>query len=615
MQVVVCAYCRQEVHAHVYCARCGAPLTSRTQKLEGKRLYSYQIEECIGEGASGRLYKAKHIATEQYVALKLLQPKLTTNPKSIRRFRREAEVGIRLQHPHAVKLFEFGIHPMMGLFTVTELIVGTSLQALLKEHTRLSPERAIRIALQLCEVLEKAHSLQIIHRDLKPANVLLQWHSGHEDYAKVCDFGLAKMQAIQIDETHLTVPGTICGTPGYMSPEQCLGEEAGRASDIYSLGITLYHMLTGCLPFAASTPLELLMRPLQSAPLLLRKANTELHKYPKLDFLEEAVMRCIQRSPQVRYPDIHTLKLDLQMSLLTPTPTERDLRPMAWNTTPSPPTAFPWEPVRLTHEQLDNCRNLVRTAPVQSFLPSQTVYQKEQFPTRFFLIRSGYVRIVAQNEDHVIELDRLGPGDFVGVGSFFSNSPYNWTAEAISEAELHIIERTFFTVWIQEDARLQALFHHFFHEFLLQEVIRYTTFFNLIPLVERKEIILSTTLHPVGRGQSIREQGEYSQGLYIIASGQVELYDPQPQGKHIWEHIRLSAGDMFGELSLLGNQPMPLSARTLSNAIILHIPLEKLYALAHTYPAIHGLLRQTAEQRIQEYGLSSLHEHRDTIPI
>lgn len=615
MKTTICAYCRQEVPDSSYCLVCGAPLIKTERDLVGQQIQSYHIERLVGEGASGRLYRASHIATRQVVALKVLQPELATNPKSIRRFRREAEVGIRLQHPHAVKLFEFGIDKGIGLFTVMELIQGKSLREQLKEAGHFTPQRALTIALQMCDVLEKAHSLSIIHRDLKPANVLMEWHPDSNDFVKVCDFGLAKMELPSSDETRLTIPGTIYGTPGYMSPEQCLGEESDGRTDLYALGVTIYEMLTGRLPFAGNTPLELIMRPLQSEPLQLRRALPELQQYESLDFLEEVVMKCLARSPKDRHANAQSLKLDLQMCLPSTLPMELSLTPSAVINTPAPPTAFPWEPIRVTHEQLDYCRELMHAAPTQNFLPSQTIFQQEQVPSRFYLIKSGQVRILSQALDHIVELDRLGPGDFLGVGPFFSRSPYTLTAEAAAYSEIHIIDRNTFTTWLQKDARLQSLFHHFYYEYLQQEVIRYAPFFAQIPPQERSNIIKSLDIQPIGRGQEIVQQGEPCSDLYLIASGQMEVYWQDEKRDNTFNTRVLRGGDFFGELSILTGKTASASVRSLSNAILIKLPRTQLFPLLEAYPSIRSLLQSVAEERMKENAASSLDEFGDTIPI
>lgn len=615
MKTVVCAYCRHEVPDSSYCAVCGAPLIKTQRDLEGRQIQSYLIDELVGEGASGRLYKARHIATAQTVALKLLQPELATNPKSIRRFMREAEVGIRLQHPHAVKLFEFGIDKESGIFMVMELIQGVSLQKRLREEEQLTPQRALSIALQICDVLEKAHSLHIIHRDLKPANVLLEWNQDSIDYVKVCDFGLAKMELPSTDETRLTVPGTIYGTPGYMAPEQCLGEEADARTDIYALGVTLYELLSGKLPFAGSTPLELIMRPLQGDPLPLRRAYGELNEYPAIDLLEETVMRCLLRAPEGRYPNAQTLKLDLQMCLPSTLPIELMLTPSKMKHSPPPPTAFPWEPIKLDQERLDYCRNLMKDASTQTYLASQALFQKDQMPTRFYLIKSGQVRLLQHGDQHISEIDRLGPGDFVGVSSFFSRSPYTITAEAAHFSEIHVIDRTNFNQWVQEDQRLQALFHHFFHEFLQQDVMRYSPFFGGIPPSERANCIRQFELQPIGRGQEVLQAGQSGDHLYIIASGQMEVFWPTKDPLNPFQTRTLEAGEFFGEISVFTKRPVSASVRSVSNSILLRLEREPLMELVRKYPATLALLERIADERIKENSISDIDAHGDTIPV
>ena len=209
----------------------------------------YAIEELIGTGGMGRVYRAHQRSTGRDVAIKVLAERFNLKQEIVSRFSQEAKIISRLRHPNTIRLFDVGQLPDGRLYLVTELLSGVSLSSILKEGP-LDIERTMQIASQVCDALHEAHSQGIIHRDLKPANLMLET-VGDREYVKVLDFGIAKLAG---GDSDTTLSGMILGTPTYMSPEQALGTPVDLRSDIYSLGIILYYCVAGRPPFAPDTP-------------------------------------------------------------------------------------------------------------------------------------------------------------------------------------------------------------------------------------------------------------------------------------------------------------------------------------------------------------------------
>ncbi|HEX8070210.1 MAG TPA: protein kinase [Pyrinomonadaceae bacterium] len=207
----------------------------------------FRIEREIGRGGMGTVYRALHLGLERPVAVKVLKPEFAADPEVAERFMREARTMARLRHRGAATIFDAGRLPDGRPFIVMEYVEGATLAETLTKEGRLAPARAVEIACAICDVLAEAHALGIVHRDLKPSNIMLTARG-------VCllDFGIAKVLANASDatRTHATTEsGLIIGTPRYMSPEQCLGQPVGPASDLYSVGVLLYEMLAGQPPF------------------------------------------------------------------------------------------------------------------------------------------------------------------------------------------------------------------------------------------------------------------------------------------------------------------------------------------------------------------------------
>jgi len=242
------------------------PLTGRT--IEGK----YRIEAKLGAGGMGAVYRATRLVIGDEVAIKILHSE-QNEPRAGERFRREAQAAARLKHPNAVNIYDFGVTDDGLQYLVMELVEGESLRRIIKQQGPLTPTAAAEIVSQVCAALDEAHRRQIIHRDIKPDNIIVDV-SANRLRVKVLDFGIAKLR----DDTagNLTQTGSVLGTPHYMSPEQCLGEELDSRSDIYSLGIVLYEMLAGVVPFNSPISTAVVVQHVNQPPPSLRATNLSI---------------------------------------------------------------------------------------------------------------------------------------------------------------------------------------------------------------------------------------------------------------------------------------------------------------------------------------------------
>jgi eukaryotic-like serine/threonine-protein kinase len=258
-----CPACHQaNVDGARFCAKCGAllplPATESDDSLVGQIIGGrFRITQILGEGGMGRVYLAEQqMGTNvRKVAVKTLQAQFAKDQQVLARFHRECGTVSELEHPNTIHFFDFGQTPDGQLYIAMEFVQGQSLSDALRQGP-MPPERVLRIMGQVCGSLEEAHSRGVVHRDLKPDNVILTVRAGQSDFVKVLDFGIAKRSEAkdQAQEQKLTQQGMVLGTPPYMSPEQFTGKELDLRSDIYSLGVMAYEMLTGRLPFDADTP-------------------------------------------------------------------------------------------------------------------------------------------------------------------------------------------------------------------------------------------------------------------------------------------------------------------------------------------------------------------------
>jgi serine/threonine protein kinase len=271
----------------------------------------FRIECEIGTGGMGTVYRAKHLGLERAVAVKIIKPEFASDPDVADRFMREARTMAKLRHPHAAMIFDAGNLPDGRHFIIMEFVEGKTLSETLEREGRFTPERAVRIASDICDVMAEAHNLGIVHRDLKPSNIML-----NERGVCVLDFGVAKVLATSADATHThatTGSGVIVGTPRYMSPEQCLGQRIGARSDLYSLGVLLYEMLAGRPPFTDPLASAVLVKQATALPPPLPKIRADIPRA-----LVVAVHTLLAKRPEDRPQNARAAQKLLEKSIVRP---------------------------------------------------------------------------------------------------------------------------------------------------------------------------------------------------------------------------------------------------------------------------------------------------------
>jgi len=260
----------------------------------------FQILQKIGSGGMGSVYKALQRDMNRMVAVKILHPKLTNRKDLVSRFRREARAMSHLTHPNTVKVFLYGELEDGSLYIIMEYLDGKNLNQTVRAEGPLPVERALPILIQACGALDEAHKQGIIHRDLKPENIFICTQGGIKDSAKVLDFGLAKVteREMRPGSLILTQEGMVFGTPEFMSPEQAQGKTLDPSSDIYSLAVILYEVLTGKLPFEAKTAMEYIQLHVTTAPIPLSE-RVPGKTFPPL--LWEVISRALAKRSEDRY--------------------------------------------------------------------------------------------------------------------------------------------------------------------------------------------------------------------------------------------------------------------------------------------------------------------------
>jgi len=224
----------------------------------------YRITKMVGQGGFGGVYAAQHTATGDTLAIKVLRADVENNNDVILRFRQEAKQTSKLKHPNTIRVYDFGQMDDGNLFLAMEFLSGSELTDVMRAEGPLGYKRVVKICLQVLKSLSEAHSKGLVHRDLKPDNIFLQDLHGEQDFVKVLDFGIAK--ALSDEQQDITSTGAVIGTPKYMSPEQARGQQVDQRTDIYSLGVILFELLSGAPPFVAETPLAMILRRVTEEP-------------------------------------------------------------------------------------------------------------------------------------------------------------------------------------------------------------------------------------------------------------------------------------------------------------------------------------------------------------
>jgi serine/threonine-protein kinase len=304
----ICTQCGTEYDvSQKFCPADGSPLRlqSPDDPLIGQMVAErYQILSLIGEGGMGRVYLAEHVRMGRKSAVKVINPALATTADAISRFNREAANACKINHPNVAQVYDFGEMADGTLYLAMEFIDGETLDSIVAREGSLAPARAAQITKQVADALFAAHHLGIVHRDLKPENVMVARHLDGSDWVKVVDFGIAKTvqrDGLEGRSQTVTTAGVSLGTPEYMSPEQLAGERLDHRTDIYSLGLVLFNMLTGELPYPKLTSKETLVRRLTSPPRTLAEVRPDV-AWPRA--LQDVLNRALTSEVGDRYDNV-----------------------------------------------------------------------------------------------------------------------------------------------------------------------------------------------------------------------------------------------------------------------------------------------------------------------
>src|ERR1700752_3926628 len=280
-----------------------------TDPLVGRTLdEKYYVEERLGAGGMGKVYRARHLSMDRPVAIKFLHSRFVEDEAPPLSLLTEARTAVTLHHTNAVSVTDFGQTVEGWFYIVMELLEGRTLREIVSREAPLETARATSIMLQASDAVAAAHQAGIIHRDLKPSNILITQSADQPAVVKVLDFGIAKFFAGNgdDDESVLVQSNTVIGTPRYMSPEQHNGHELTPATDVYSLGVILYEMLTGMVPFSGSTPAEIAQKHVNNMPHSPREVVAAVP-----EDVERIVLHALEKQPSDRPPNAAEFRREL----------------------------------------------------------------------------------------------------------------------------------------------------------------------------------------------------------------------------------------------------------------------------------------------------------------
>jgi len=309
---VKCPKCQSEnTDTARFCSNCATPLPESgkvsytktlvtfVQELTRGILFAerYEIIEALGKGGMGEVYRAEDKKTGEELALKLIKPEISADAKTIERFSNELKLAHKISHRNVCRMFHLSEEKGTSYITM-EYVPGEDLKSFLKRSRRLDIGTAISISKQVCEGMAEAHGLGVVHRDLKPSNIMID----KDGNARIMDFGIAR----SLKTKGITGAGVMIGTPEYMSPEQVEAKEVDQRSDIYSLGVILYEMVTGRIPFQGETSLSIAMKQKSEMPKDPKEFNAQIP-----EDLSQAIMRCLEKDKENRYQSAEELLSEL----------------------------------------------------------------------------------------------------------------------------------------------------------------------------------------------------------------------------------------------------------------------------------------------------------------
>ena len=343
-----CPQCGKESPSeHQYCPGCGFPVGTisgpRDDPFIGQTLPGgYHILDLISVGGMGRVYRAEQSVLGRTVAVKIIHPHLLADENAALRFLTEARASSQLNHPNSIAVYDFGRTTQGQPYLVMEFLRGKDLARIISEEGLLPVARVVGVLIQVLSALSDAHDLGIVHRDLKPENVMIETLRRGGDHVKVLDFGLAKLKADNVAPRNVTSPGIVCGTPDYMAPEQGQGDPIDGRSDLYAVGVMLFQLLTGRLPFEAESPTQIVMMHLTVPPPDPREVAP--HRNIS-DALAAVVFRAMEKRATRRYQDAMEFTDALREAMLvgepSVPPSRRSMLPQSLSTRPTSTIACP----------------------------------------------------------------------------------------------------------------------------------------------------------------------------------------------------------------------------------------------------------------------------------
>jgi serine/threonine protein kinase len=371
------------------------------------KLGEYVLEKPIGRGAMGQVWLARQESLDRMVAVKVLPKQLARDQSFLARFEREAKTAASMVHPNVIQVYSFGIERNVPYFAM-EFVQGEDLSVKLRKGQNFSIKDATRITADVARALECAHEKGMVHRDIKPGNIMI----AKNGTVKVMDFGLAKAASVK---SFITQPGLIMGTPAYMSPEQGMGQELDVRSDMYSLGVVLYKLLTGQVPFNADTPTAVIFMHIYEPPPSIKELNPDVP-----DELVRITNKLMEKKPDARYPDPTALIADLEAFLSGATPTASAARPVkqvpggasrteAIASQTQPPMGTQTMDAR-EHHAAEVTEPIVKSRPESTTLPTQAA--------------AGYVKTKDEGIEFLEDLMQgEDPGAYARAADIFEKNP------------------------------------------------------------------------------------------------------------------------------------------------------------------------------------------------